>query len=371
MSRIKVLRANPRRTLAALATLLIAVGLTAASGATFSAQSVNPSNTFSSGTMTHAQHEGRRRDPDRVEPEARRPGPDGRRRHQEHRLARRRVHASARTALPSTRTPAMAGQLNLSIDDCGTDLDCDDRPPARPSTAAPLAAMTEPARWAPGPPAAAHCTSSPSASTAPPATTSRARPPASASSGTPRRQPDRLLHETPDLMLARRVGRALVALLVTAGLLLGALLIAPSLLGWERYVLVSGSMTGTYDRGVARLRRGRPDQVAEGRRRDHLQAAARAPGPTTSSPTGSPRSAPTGSPANASTAPRATPTRSSTRGPSRCRTTEQARVKLGVPVRRLRPRGARRPHDPDADHRHPRRPHRAVRDGRPVARHRP
>jgi len=50
-------------------------------------------------------------------------------------------------------------------------------------------------------------------------------------------------------MLARRVGRALAALLVTAGLLLGALLIAPSLLGWERYVIVSGSMTGTYDRG--------------------------------------------------------------------------------------------------------------------------
>jgi signal peptidase I len=50
-------------------------------------------------------------------------------------------------------------------------------------------------------------------------------------------------------MLARRVGRALAALLVTAGLLLGALLIAPSLMGWERYVIVSGSMTGTYDRG--------------------------------------------------------------------------------------------------------------------------
>src|SRR5215207_4720937 len=50
-------------------------------------------------------------------------------------------------------------------------------------------------------------------------------------------------------MLARRVGNAVAALLVTAGLLLGALLIAPSLLGWERYVIVSGSMTGTYDRG--------------------------------------------------------------------------------------------------------------------------
>jgi signal peptidase I len=50
-------------------------------------------------------------------------------------------------------------------------------------------------------------------------------------------------------MLARRVGSALAALLVTAGLLLGGLLIAPSLLGWERYVITTGSMTGTYDPG--------------------------------------------------------------------------------------------------------------------------
>ena len=50
-------------------------------------------------------------------------------------------------------------------------------------------------------------------------------------------------------MFARRVGSVLAALLVTAGILFGALLIAPSLMGWERYVIVSGSMTGTYDRG--------------------------------------------------------------------------------------------------------------------------
>ncbi len=50
-------------------------------------------------------------------------------------------------------------------------------------------------------------------------------------------------------MFARRVGRVFCALLVAAGFLLGALLIAPGLLGWERYVIVSGSMTGTYDRG--------------------------------------------------------------------------------------------------------------------------
>ena len=50
-------------------------------------------------------------------------------------------------------------------------------------------------------------------------------------------------------MFARRVGRVLCALLVAAGVLSGLFLVAPSLLGWERYVIVSGSMTGTYDRG--------------------------------------------------------------------------------------------------------------------------
>jgi signal peptidase len=48
---------------------------------------------------------------------------------------------------------------------------------------------------------------------------------------------------------ARRVGRVVSTLLVAAGVLFGALLVVPSLLGWQRYVIVSGSMTGTYDRG--------------------------------------------------------------------------------------------------------------------------
>jgi spore coat-associated protein N len=52
MSRTKVLRANPRRLLAALATVLVAVGVTVASGATFTAQTANPSNVFTAGTMT-------------------------------------------------------------------------------------------------------------------------------------------------------------------------------------------------------------------------------------------------------------------------------------------------------------------------------
>jgi signal peptidase len=50
-------------------------------------------------------------------------------------------------------------------------------------------------------------------------------------------------------MTARRLGRALCALIVAAGILFGLFLIVPSVMGWERYVIVSGSMTGTYDRG--------------------------------------------------------------------------------------------------------------------------
>jgi signal peptidase len=49
--------------------------------------------------------------------------------------------------------------------------------------------------------------------------------------------------------MARRIARAISTLLVAAGLLFGAILALPALMGWQRYVIVSGSMTGTYDRG--------------------------------------------------------------------------------------------------------------------------
>jgi hypothetical protein len=51
MSRFKVLRANPRRALATLATLLIAVGVTAASGANFTAQKANAGNVLTAGSI--------------------------------------------------------------------------------------------------------------------------------------------------------------------------------------------------------------------------------------------------------------------------------------------------------------------------------
>jgi len=51
MSRIHVLVRRPRRTLAALATVLVAVGITAASGASFTASSASPGNVFATGTL--------------------------------------------------------------------------------------------------------------------------------------------------------------------------------------------------------------------------------------------------------------------------------------------------------------------------------
>jgi spore coat-associated protein N len=52
MSRIHALAARPKRTLGVLALVLLAVGVAIGSGAAFTAQTANPSNTFSSGTLT-------------------------------------------------------------------------------------------------------------------------------------------------------------------------------------------------------------------------------------------------------------------------------------------------------------------------------
>lgn len=49
--------------------------------------------------------------------------------------------------------------------------------------------------------------------------------------------------------MARRAARVVSTLVVAAGLLFGLVLVLPALFGWQRYVIVSGSMTGTYDRG--------------------------------------------------------------------------------------------------------------------------
>jgi hypothetical protein len=52
MTRIGVLLHNPKRTLGVLAVVLAAAGIAAGSGAVFTAQTVNPSNTFTAGSLT-------------------------------------------------------------------------------------------------------------------------------------------------------------------------------------------------------------------------------------------------------------------------------------------------------------------------------
>ena len=52
MSRLHALVDRPKRTLAALATVLVAVGITAASGADFTATSANANTTFATGTLS-------------------------------------------------------------------------------------------------------------------------------------------------------------------------------------------------------------------------------------------------------------------------------------------------------------------------------
>jgi signal peptidase len=47
----------------------------------------------------------------------------------------------------------------------------------------------------------------------------------------------------------RRLRRIGGALLTAAAVALAAIVLVPALLGFERYVITSGSMTGTYDRG--------------------------------------------------------------------------------------------------------------------------
>src|SRR3954452_1639901 len=54
MPRLHALVDRPKRTLAALATVLVAVGITAASGANFNATSANPGTSFATGTLTIA-----------------------------------------------------------------------------------------------------------------------------------------------------------------------------------------------------------------------------------------------------------------------------------------------------------------------------
>ena len=102
-------------------------------------------------------------------------------------------------------------------------------------------------------------------------------------------------------------------LLLAAAVLAGLGLVVPALLGYERYVIVSGSMSGTYDRGSLVFDEVVPVRGPARRRRDHLPAAAgRRPVRARDPPDRRDRADERG----AASAPAATPTRPRTRGRS-------------------------------------------------------
>src|ERR1044072_8768190 len=48
----------------------------------------------------------------------------------------------------------------------------------------------------------------------------------------------------------RQTGRWVCGSALLAAVIVAMLVLLPSLFGWQRYAIVSGSMTGTYDRGT-------------------------------------------------------------------------------------------------------------------------
>jgi hypothetical protein len=124
MSRSKALRANPRKVLAALATMLVAVGVTVASGATFTAQTANPTNTFTAGTlnMTNSNAGAAILTASNMKPGD--PATKG--------TVVIKNTGSVQGAFTLTRsaltnsdtTNPMAAKLNTIVTDCGTDQDC-------------------------------------------------------------------------------------------------------------------------------------------------------------------------------------------------------------------------------------------------------
>jgi hypothetical protein len=125
MSRIKVLAANPRRGLAALATVLVAVGVTGASGANFNAATANPANTFAAGTLSMSN------DKENVailEADDLRPGGPA----QTGEVVIENTGSlddapftlAKGTVVDSHSTYKMSELLDLTVTDCGADLDC-------------------------------------------------------------------------------------------------------------------------------------------------------------------------------------------------------------------------------------------------------
>ena len=123
MSRFEILARRPKSTLAVLALLLAAVGVVAGSGANFTAQTANPSNTFTAGSLSMSNS----KDAAAILTAAGlKPGDS----------TTGTVDITNTGTIPGTFTMnrsaltnsdatfPMAAKMNMVVTDCGTDLDC-------------------------------------------------------------------------------------------------------------------------------------------------------------------------------------------------------------------------------------------------------
>jgi hypothetical protein len=124
MSRFKILAANPRRSLAALATVLVAIGITGASGASFTATSANPSNVFSAGTMSMLNSKDTLAILTASNMKPADPATKGTVDIKNTGSLAGAFTLSRGTVVDSDIPNAMSAKLDLIVTDCGTDLDC-------------------------------------------------------------------------------------------------------------------------------------------------------------------------------------------------------------------------------------------------------
>jgi hypothetical protein len=124
MSRFKSLKANPRRSLAALATVLVAVGITGASGASFTAQTANPSNTFTAGTLTMSNSSNAAAILTASNMKPGDPATKGTVDIKNTGTVDGVFSLSRGTIADSDLGNPMSGMLNVVVTDCGTDLNC-------------------------------------------------------------------------------------------------------------------------------------------------------------------------------------------------------------------------------------------------------
>ena len=124
MSRFKILAANPRRSHAALATVLVAVGITGASGADFNAQTANPTNVFTAGTLTmnNTKVNAAILTASNLRPGA--PATTGTVDIKNTGSLSAPFTLSKGTVVDAVSAGALSTKLNLVVTDCGTDLDC-------------------------------------------------------------------------------------------------------------------------------------------------------------------------------------------------------------------------------------------------------